>query len=103
MWLVFLFAAMLMLAGPAKAQFTGNIEGVVTDPSGGTIAGGKDHAHQRRHFRFRFNHFRCVGLLSVFEPGARRLQDPRRIVGLLDRRTPTFTWNTTRHSTFRSR
>jgi len=30
-----------MLAGAANAQFTGNIEGVVTDPSGGTIAGGK--------------------------------------------------------------
>jgi hypothetical protein len=40
-WLVVLFAAVLLLAGPAQAQFTGNIEGVVTDPSGGTVASGK--------------------------------------------------------------
>jgi Carboxypeptidase regulatory-like domain/TonB dependent receptor len=40
-WLVALFTAVLLLAGPAQAQFTGNIEGVVTDPSGGTVASGK--------------------------------------------------------------
>ena len=40
-WLVVFAAAMLLLAGPAHAQFTGNIEGVVTDPSGGTVASAK--------------------------------------------------------------
>jgi hypothetical protein len=40
-WLVVLFTAVLLLAGPAQAQFTGNIEGVVTDPSGGTVGSGK--------------------------------------------------------------
>ena len=40
-WLVVFAAAMLLFAGPAHAQFTGNIEGVVTDPSGGTVASAK--------------------------------------------------------------
>src|SRR5260370_7838323 len=37
LWLIGLFSAILLLAGPARAQFSGNIEGVVTDPSGGAI------------------------------------------------------------------
>ena len=41
LWSLAFLAVSLMLAGAANAQFTGNIEGVVTDPSGGTIAGGK--------------------------------------------------------------
>jgi len=40
LWSLAFLAVSLMLAGAANAQFTGNIDGVVTDPSGGTIAGG---------------------------------------------------------------
>src|SRR6267142_1717699 len=41
LWLIGLFNAILLLAGPARAQFSGNIEGVVTDPSGGSIGSAK--------------------------------------------------------------
>src|SRR5438105_8405019 len=41
LWSLLLFAGILAFAGSANAQFTGNIEGVVTDPSGGTIAAAK--------------------------------------------------------------
>src|SRR5882762_7393285 len=41
LWLIGLFSAILLLAGPARAQFSGNIEGVVTDPSGGSIGSAK--------------------------------------------------------------
>src|SRR5262245_62056368 len=40
-WLFVFSAAMLMFAGVAQAQFSGNIEGVVTDPSGGSVSGAK--------------------------------------------------------------
>jgi hypothetical protein len=38
---VWLCAAVLLLAASSKAQYSGNIEGVVTDPSGGTVASAK--------------------------------------------------------------
>src|SRR5207237_1183459 len=41
LWSLLLFAGILAFASSANAQFTGNIEGVVTDPSGGTIASAK--------------------------------------------------------------
>jgi hypothetical protein len=41
LWTFALFAIVLLSANPAKAQFTGNIEGVVTDPSGGTVPNAK--------------------------------------------------------------
>ena len=41
LWSLAFLVGILAFAGSANAQFTGNIEGVITDPSGGTVAGGK--------------------------------------------------------------
>jgi hypothetical protein len=41
LWSFGFFAAMLFLAGSANAQFTGNIEGFVTDPSSGAVGSAK--------------------------------------------------------------
>ncbi len=38
---VSLCAGLLLLAASSKAQYSGNIEGVITDPSGGTVASAK--------------------------------------------------------------
>jgi len=40
-WVFAFFTIVLLAASPVKAQFTGNIEGVVTDPSGGTVPSAK--------------------------------------------------------------
>ena len=41
LWFVRLFVTILLLAGSTKAQFTGNIQGTVTDPSGAAVAQAK--------------------------------------------------------------
>ena len=41
LWFVRLLAVILLLAGSTKAQFTGNIQGTVTDPSGAAVAQAK--------------------------------------------------------------
>jgi len=41
LWSLAFLVGILAFAGSANAQFTGNIEGVITDPSGGTVANGK--------------------------------------------------------------